>query len=567
MNVIKALRDYIIKVVRITQGMKVLVLDAETSGIVSMVYSQSEVLQEEVYLFERLDTPNRETMAHLKALCFLRPTLENINLLKKELRKPKYGEYYIFFTNVIDQKFLEQLATADEHEVVHEVQEIFGDYYAINSDCWSLNLPHTSSISPKSKGWPETLARTTQGLLACLLSLKIRPAVRVQKSSDLAQSLGNELLKQIKDNHELFNFRSSDVSPLLLIIDRKDDPVTPLLTQWTYQAMVHGMLGIENNLVDLSKIPSAADKKLDQTQIVLSAEQDSFYKENMFNNFGDLGTSVRALVEQYQSKSKQSAVAVNSIEDMKAFVKNFPDIKKLSGNVTKHMTLIEELQRQVKTKNLLDISEVEQELACVEDHEKACKSLNAMFSNSKIASAELVKLVLLYVLRYEMRKENKINTFIVMLQEKGAAADDIKLVKSIRSYAGIQKRSKGIDLFDNQSFMARTVNQTKRSLVGVENVYTQHVPYISKVVDEIKSNSLSELAYPFLDGSARSRPQQILIFIVGGVTYEEAACVASMNRNSVNVLLGGTHMLNTTSYLSALKESDLDSSEIKIDMI
>jgi hypothetical protein len=30
MNVIKALRDYIIKVVRITQGMKVLVLDAET---------------------------------------------------------------------------------------------------------------------------------------------------------------------------------------------------------------------------------------------------------------------------------------------------------------------------------------------------------------------------------------------------------------------------------------------------------------------------------------------------------------------------------------------------------
>jgi vacuolar protein sorting-associated protein 45 len=37
-------------------------------------------------------------MAHLKALCFLRPTLENLNLLKKELRKPKYGEYYICMT-------------------------------------------------------------------------------------------------------------------------------------------------------------------------------------------------------------------------------------------------------------------------------------------------------------------------------------------------------------------------------------------------------------------------------------------------------------------------------------
>lgn len=33
----------------------------------------------------------------------------------------------------------------------------------------------------------------------------------------------------------LFDFRRSEVSPLLLVIDRRDDPVTPLLNQWTYQ--------------------------------------------------------------------------------------------------------------------------------------------------------------------------------------------------------------------------------------------------------------------------------------------------------------------------------------------
>ena len=38
-----------------------------------MVYTQSEVLQKEVYLFERIDTSGRETMKHLKAICFLRP--------------------------------------------------------------------------------------------------------------------------------------------------------------------------------------------------------------------------------------------------------------------------------------------------------------------------------------------------------------------------------------------------------------------------------------------------------------------------------------------------------------
>ena len=45
--------------------------------------------------------------------------------------------------------------------------------------------------------------------------------------SDLFQSLGSGL----------FDFRRGDGTLLLLVVDRLDDPVTPLLAQWTYQAM------------------------------------------------------------------------------------------------------------------------------------------------------------------------------------------------------------------------------------------------------------------------------------------------------------------------------------------
>jgi len=65
------------------------------TSIVSMVYAQSEILQKEVYLFERIDSSGRETMKHLKCICFLRPTKENIELLSQELRMSKYGLYYI----------------------------------------------------------------------------------------------------------------------------------------------------------------------------------------------------------------------------------------------------------------------------------------------------------------------------------------------------------------------------------------------------------------------------------------------------------------------------------------
>jgi len=342
-----------------------------------------------------------------------------------------------------------------------------------------------------------------------------------------------------------------------------------LLTQWTYQAMVHGMLGIENNLVDLSKI--SAEKKPEQPQIVLSAEQDPFYKENMFSNFGDLGTSFRNLVEQYQIKSKQTRPDAKdhhdmTIEEMKAFVKNIPDIKKLGGNVTKHMTLIEELQRQVKNRRLLDVSELEQELACVENHDRAVTKLNAIFQEKNIQPNELLKLVLLYVLRYETHKDNKISNYILMLTEK-CSPEDVKLIKTIRAYSGIQKRSKSVDLFNNKSFMQIAMTVTKTALVGVENVYTQHVPLISNLINDIKKNDLSESSYPFLKGvSSNSKTQQIIIFMVGGATYEEAAYVAKLNTHSINILLGSTHMLNSTSFLNALKENEMPDVDVQIDM-
>ncbi len=69
-----------------------------------------------------------------------------------------------------------------------------------------------------------------------------------------------ELQRRMSQETELFEFRRTDVPPLLLILDRRDDPVTPLLTQWTYQAMVHELLTIFNNRVDLRNVPGIREE-------------------------------------------------------------------------------------------------------------------------------------------------------------------------------------------------------------------------------------------------------------------------------------------------------------------
>ena len=85
---------------------------------------------------------------------------------------------------------------------------------------------------------------------------------------------------------ELFGFRRPEVPPLLLLLDRRDDPVTPLLNKWFYQAMVHELLGIDNNRVQLPQ--TEADDKTGG-QVVLSSETDPMLLNRCAEFFLDHG--------------------------------------------------------------------------------------------------------------------------------------------------------------------------------------------------------------------------------------------------------------------------------------
>ena len=324
-------------------------------------------------------------MRHLRCLCFVRPSPDSIQQLIDELREPRYGEYTICktlektyhlqallkrnsdFSNVIRKSSLERLAEADDHEVVRSVQEYFADFIVINPDLFSLDIgfPKRRLWSSSPDSWnSDALQRSTEGIIAVLLALKKKPLIRYEKNSLMAKKLSTEVRYHITQEEQLFDFRKTDTPPILLVLDRRDDPITPLLTQWTYQAMVHELLGIFNGRVDLNDVP---DIRPELREIVLSQDQDPFFKKNMYLNFGDLGGSIKEYVEQYQSKTKSNA-NIDSIDDMKRFVEDFPEFRKLSGNVSKHVTLVGELSRRVGEETLLDVSELEQSLACNDNH-------------------------------------------------------------------------------------------------------------------------------------------------------------------------------------------------------
>ncbi|EGN98335.1 hypothetical protein SERLA73DRAFT_109778 [Serpula lacrymans var. lacrymans S7.3] len=556
MDVVRAVEAYIAKLVAVPSAMKVLLLDTHTTPIVSLASTQSTLLSHQVYLTDRIDNKKRDRMPHMKCVCFLQPSADSIEALSTELKEPKYGEYYLYFSNVLSKATIERLAEVDEYEVVKEVQEYFADYAPLLPSLFSLN--HTPTADKPLYGsspnlWDASaLDRSVQGIIAVLLSLKKKPVIRYERMSSMAKKLAIEVQNRIQTESSLFDFRLTQVAPVLLILDRRNDPVTPLLSQWTYQAMVHELLGIQNGRVNLSMVP---DIQQDLTEITLTTSTDPFFQGHHLATFGDLGTSLRNYVQSYQTRSlAQSPSSINSISDMKRFVEEYPEFRKLGGNVSKHVTLVGELSRLVERDKLLEVGEIEQGLATSSGSDY--RDVQAIITNPSINPWNKLRIVALYALRYQKTQTSNIASLINLLLSNGVPQEDARLVYVLLNISGSDQRQD--DLFSTESLLAKGRSALK-GLKGVENVYTQHTPHLSQTLENLFRDRLKDTSYPFLDGAGPNaslqRPQDVIIFMIGGTTYEEARTVSLLNQesNGTRLLLGGTCVHNSSSYLEMFR--------------
>ncbi|KAM1348203.1 hypothetical protein PS1_002405 [Malus domestica] len=557
MVLVSAVRDYLSRMLQDISGMKVLILDSHTVSIVSVAYSQSELLQKEVFLVELVDSisKSRESMSHLKAVYFLAPTSENIQYLRRHLVAPRFGEYHLFFSNILKDTHIHILADSDEHEVVQQLQEFYADFVATDPYHFTLNVPSNHMYMLPAVVDHSNLQcfcdRVVDGIAAVFLALKRRPVIRYQRTSDIAKRIAQETAKLMYQQESgLFDFRRTEISPLLLVIDRRDDPVTPLLNQWTYQAMVHELIGIQDNKVDLRNIGKFPK---DQQEVVLSSEQDAFFKKNMYENFGDIGMNIKQLVDEFQqiSKSNQN---IQTIEDMAKFVDNYPEYRKMHGNVSKHVALVTEMSKLVEERKLMVVSQTEQELACNGGQVAAFEAVTNLLNNESVSDIDRLRLVMLYALRYEKESPVQLMQLFNKLSSKSPKYKP-GLVQFLLKQAGVDKRTG--DLFGNRDFLNIARNMA-RGLKGVENVYTQHQPLLFQTMESISKGRLRDVDYPFVGNHfQQGRPQDVVIFIVGGTTYEESRCVALQNamNTGIRFILGGSVILNSKRFLKDLEQA------------
>ncbi|KAK8854236.1 vacuolar protein sorting-associated protein 45 [Tritrichomonas musculus] len=515
-------------------GFKALLCDQETLKFISVAITKTELYKNEVYVINEISAfvrqPKDPEHESFSCFCILRPTSENMNLIRNELENPHFPKYNLYFTNIVTDQQIHQLANSDSNALIQNLQEIYIDFSALGTRLFSLNIPniydfrHNPSLSSFSD-------RIAEGIFASFCSLKLKPVIRYDSNSAVTKTIASKLSDLAQSNSDLFSGHQTE-NGLVLILDRLNDPVTPLLHGFYFYSIVHDLFTIDNNVVEIGKDKIPIDERndpetekigpmyLEEAQISIAARNDNYKKlMNQIHDTQEQDLTEKAIKIQQSSKEK-----------------NYTD---------NNLTLSDAFFNKIKSDNLFNITSLEQYIASSDDAGKQFNLLNELITSSKCAPLDALRVSLIFMLRYEKSEPRMISEILAALSSKYQwSGQEMEYGNALLAIAGEAKRAG--DIFSNKNTIVKFIKNIKN--LNEKSQFEMYHPPLENILKDIKECKLDQKQYPFI--GKKSEPRKVIIFIIGGATYIEHMLVTKFSdKKTFQFILGGTTIHNANSFL------------------
>ena len=228
---------------------------------------------------------------------------------------------------------------------------------------------------------------------------------------------------------------------------------------------------------------------------------------------------------------------------------------------------------------LLELSEIEQNMTVQDDVSAHFKAITELLSSTpRLDPFDALRLLMIFCLRYEKSAAGRCAELRRFVSDCGVGAKHLDLLDTLLAYGGAGARSG--DLFGTGAaggaggVLSRFTSAFRAGLSDATNVFTQHTPHMLNLLGELARGKLKTSAFPYTsaDPGPGARFGNVIVFVVGGVTYEETAKVAGVNAGTVplpgaagagaspatpahapfRVIVGGTSVLSSGSFIAEL---------------
>ena len=132
----------------------------------------------------------------------------------------------------------------------------------------------------------------------------------------------------------------------LVLLDRLSDIVTPLLTELTYEGLIHSLFGIKHGYVDLE--PSTLGLSSNRYIKRELNSNDALYAQIRNCNFGDVGPLLRKLSYDL-SEGYEERHTAHTVSQIREFMRKLSKLQSTHKSLSMHVHLAEKIHQHTST--------------------------------------------------------------------------------------------------------------------------------------------------------------------------------------------------------------------------
>lgn len=586
------------------EDFKVLVLDPFTRDIIAPLLKVNELRKYGITLHLMLGS-DRQPISDVPAIYFVAQTEQNVKRIALDVSVPLYDTFHLNFSSPLPRPFLEELASecvkTDSISRVNKVYDQYLGFVSLEKGLFSLAQPRSyvklNDPAAKDTDVEQAVAGMVEGIFSVLVSLGVVPIIRCPKGG-AAEMVASELERRLRDHlvtrNNLFTEASqaggSFQRPLLCLFDRNFELAVAVQHGWTYQPLVHEIIGLHLNRVTVkSSEPSAPGAPPATKAYDLEHQADWFWSENCTVQFPKVAESVEAALSKYkqgleevnrktQMEEEEAASGLSAnTQNLMSAVNSLPELTERKRVIDKHTNIATQLLGEIKARGIDAFYHLEEEM--LTSRVDKAEMMELLSGSAKGTAEDKLRLAIVYLLACEtVPPQADLDSIEAALKDAGADTAAFSYVKRMRSLdltnqqggasalAGPAAGVTGLDWADklyNQGVSAVTK--------GVKNLLSDgHMPAVARVLEVLMESKPS----PEVDGYALFDPKvakggaagekakgpfkEAIVFMIGGGNYLEYHSLLEMaGRNPQapkSIVYGTTDLVTGKDFTSQLEE-------------
>ncbi len=357
--------------------------------VLSAAVGMYDIMERQVSIVESLDK-KRAPFKDMAAIYVLAPTKDSVQRLLDDYAdksKVLYGPaVFVYFLGAIPNSVLDMVRNCKQLiKRLKALSEINVDFLVREERAFVLDLDTPFSAFYLRSRMTPVETNLAEKLVTLCATLNEYPYIRYKQTSGICSSLASVFklkMDEFVSSNPTWWYHGSGKGPKMhaererstfLLLDRSSDCLTPLMHDFTYQAMAHDLLSIEGDKITY-KAESSDNPSITEDKDVLLNEKDKLWVELRGCHIAQVIEVLSARIQEVVNSSTSGAVRKGngsnmSLSQLASALKDLPEYREVMSKLSQHMHIAHECMDKFNRGGLLDLSDVEQTLATGKDED------------------------------------------------------------------------------------------------------------------------------------------------------------------------------------------------------